>query len=198
MQVRASSPSCRNTDPKAVVSGLFLRNNFAGPRYEDGQLQSWWLVDLGPGHRLIINYYTLRHDGSQDFLRNWVLEVGCASRPSTRPCVGNVPQGPWQCVAAGCDLCRHAASLRRFSGLRQCMAAAAAVSVQADSVLGVAREEGHGVLCAACAVRPTVKGYCLGWRWLCWQSAASPGQHCMASTPRLQALWTPARAVLRS
>ncbi len=78
VQVRASSPSCRNTDPKAVVSGLFLRNNFAGPRYEDGQLQSWWLVDLGPGHRLIINYYTLRHDGSQDFLRNWVLEVGCA------------------------------------------------------------------------------------------------------------------------
>ena len=78
LQVRASSPSCRNTDPKAVVSGLFLRNNFAGPRYEDGQLQSWWLVDLGPGHRLIINYYTLRHDGSQDFLRNWVLEVGCA------------------------------------------------------------------------------------------------------------------------
>ena len=76
--MRASSPSCRNTDPKAVVSGLFLRNNFAGPRYEDGQLQSWWLVDLGPGHRLIINYYTLRHDGSQDFLRNWVLEVGCA------------------------------------------------------------------------------------------------------------------------
>ena len=98
--MRASSPSCRNTDPKAVVSGLFLRNNFAGPRYEDGQLQSWWLVDLGPGHRLIINYYTLRHDGSQDFLRNWVLEVGCARAQHASLF--------WQCApgaGAMCDRC---------------------------------------------------------------------------------------------
>ena len=39
------------------------------------QVSSWWVVDLGAAHRLIVNFYTLRHDGSADFLRNWVLQV---------------------------------------------------------------------------------------------------------------------------
>lgn len=75
-QVRSSSPLCRFTDPRALLSGNFLPNNFAGPRLEEGgQLASWWVVDLGHRHSLVPNYYTLRHDGSSDFLRNWVLQV---------------------------------------------------------------------------------------------------------------------------
>ncbi|EFJ48857.1 hypothetical protein VOLCADRAFT_48365, partial [Volvox carteri f. nagariensis] len=35
---------------------------------------SWWQVDLGEQHQLAITYYTLRHDGSQDFVRSWVLQ----------------------------------------------------------------------------------------------------------------------------
>ena len=40
-QVRASSPACRSTDPKALVGAGFARCNFAGPRMEDGQLSRW-------------------------------------------------------------------------------------------------------------------------------------------------------------
>lgn len=47
VQVRASSPSCRYTDPKALLSGHFLRTNRAGPRYEAGHPVTWWLLDLG-------------------------------------------------------------------------------------------------------------------------------------------------------
>lgn len=74
LQVRASSPACRSTDPKALAGNNFARCNFAGPRMENGQLSSWWVLDLGPEHRLICNHYTLRHDGSTDFLRSWVLQ----------------------------------------------------------------------------------------------------------------------------
>ena len=42
-------------------------------------LRSWWVLDLGPEHRLICNHYTLRHDGSTDFLRSWVLQVRWAA-----------------------------------------------------------------------------------------------------------------------
>ncbi len=37
--------------------------------------RSWWLLDLGPQHQLICNYYSLRHDASTDFLRSWVLQA---------------------------------------------------------------------------------------------------------------------------
>jgi len=74
IKVSASSPVCRNTDPKAVVSGNFLRMNFAGPCTVEGQAQTWWQVDLGEQHCLTCNYYTLRQDGSQDFVRNWVMQ----------------------------------------------------------------------------------------------------------------------------
>ncbi|KAL4859062.1 BTB/POZ domain-containing protein [Chlorella vulgaris] len=74
LAVRASSPACRSTDPKALAGHGFARCNFAGPRMEGGQLSSWWVLDLGAGHRLICNHYTLRHDGSTDFLRSWVLQ----------------------------------------------------------------------------------------------------------------------------
>ncbi len=48
----------------------------AGPRYVNGAASSWWMVDLGAQHRLGITYYTLRHDGSNDYARSWVLQVG--------------------------------------------------------------------------------------------------------------------------
>lgn len=71
LQVHASSPSCKHTDPKALVGRSFLRLNQAGP----GRGGTWWLVDLGPDHRLICNYYTLRQDASFDFPRDWYLQV---------------------------------------------------------------------------------------------------------------------------
>jgi hypothetical protein len=71
---RASSPACRGTDPRALLSGGFLRTNFAGPRREGGALSTWWQLDFGAGHALECNYYTLRHDGSTDFLRSWALQ----------------------------------------------------------------------------------------------------------------------------
>lgn len=75
MVVKASSPSCRSTDPKGLAGHQFLRTNFAGPAYEGGRLVSWWLLDLGERHRLVCNYYSMRHDGSQAFARSWVLQA---------------------------------------------------------------------------------------------------------------------------
>jgi hypothetical protein len=79
---------------QALVSGQFLNTSFAGPRYIRATQQpaagstaaaaaaaaaspsTWWQLDLGPQHRLLCNYYTIRHDGSQDgFVRSWVLQV---------------------------------------------------------------------------------------------------------------------------
>lgn len=71
LQVQASSPCCKHTDPKAVVGRNFLRLNQAGP----GKTGTWWLFDLGANHRLICKYYTLRHDGTFDFPRTWYLQV---------------------------------------------------------------------------------------------------------------------------
>ena len=75
LQVTASSPVCRSTDPKALVSGNFVRMNFAGPSCVNGKAETWWQVDLGQRHCLTCNYYTLRQDGSQEFLRHWVMQV---------------------------------------------------------------------------------------------------------------------------
>lgn len=74
--VAASSPVIRGTDPKALVGRTFARHNFAGPRRDPmhGGLCAWWAVDLGQGHALECNYYTLRSDGSSNFLRNWALQ----------------------------------------------------------------------------------------------------------------------------
>ncbi|KAL3139743.1 hypothetical protein ABBQ38_004048 [Trebouxia sp. C0009 RCD-2024] len=74
IKVTASSPVCRNTDPKAVVSRNFQRMNFAGASSVSGQAQTWWQVDLGQRHSLTCNYYTLRQDGSQDCVRNWIMQ----------------------------------------------------------------------------------------------------------------------------
>jgi hypothetical protein len=75
--VTASSPAARGcTDPRALLSGAFLRTNFAGPRRGPGggEPASWWALDLGEGAALECTHYTLRHDGSADFLRSWALQ----------------------------------------------------------------------------------------------------------------------------
>lgn len=69
----ASSPSCRSTDPKGVVSRALLRANAAGPRRSDGA--AFWQADLGAGHALMCNYYTMRHDASPHYPRSWALQV---------------------------------------------------------------------------------------------------------------------------
>lgn len=76
IHVSASSPASRcGTDPKALVDASFSRVNFAGPRRtQEGRLESWWMIDLGEHHRLRCTRYSLRHDGSSDFLRDWCLQ----------------------------------------------------------------------------------------------------------------------------
>lgn len=74
VEIQASSPTGRFTDPRGIVGRKFLSTSFAGPAAAQGKLSTWWVVDLGPGHRLACSHYTLRHDGSEDFARNWVLQ----------------------------------------------------------------------------------------------------------------------------
>ena len=97
LTVTASSPIGRGTNPRALLSGAFLRTNFAAPKREiqyerpsdngtssgsgntsstgsTNKFVAWWEVDLGLDHQLECNYYTLRADGSGDFLRNWCLQ----------------------------------------------------------------------------------------------------------------------------
>jgi len=92
--VWASSPPGRHTNPPAILGGPFQRTSYAGPRHTPLSSSaaaaagggdalatatttpsSWWAVDLGARHRLLVNYYTLRHDGSSDgFARGWRLQ----------------------------------------------------------------------------------------------------------------------------
>lgn len=75
LQVQASSPACRSTNPASCVALGPPRLNFAAPRSEAGRLVSWWSLDLGPRHQLACSAYTLRHDKSHDPLRSWTLQV---------------------------------------------------------------------------------------------------------------------------
>lgn len=92
LQVRASSPSCRHTDLRSLVDSRLARSNLASPcAMADGTRASWWCLDLGPHHRLACNYYTLRHDASNAFLRNWDLQVRPALHPQLAElCCANV------------------------------------------------------------------------------------------------------------
>ncbi|KAE9620943.1 putative chromatin remodeling & transcription regulator BTB-POZ family [Lupinus albus] len=69
--ITASSPHGRYTDPKVLASRTYQGTCFAGPRLENGNISSWWMVDLGQDHQLMCNYYTLRQDGSKAFPRCW-------------------------------------------------------------------------------------------------------------------------------
>lgn len=72
--ITASSPLSRFTDPKVLVSRSYQGTSFAGPRMEDGRNTAWWMVDLGHGHQLMCNHYTVRQDGSRAFMRNWSFQ----------------------------------------------------------------------------------------------------------------------------
>ncbi|KAK8956097.1 BTB/POZ domain-containing protein [Platanthera guangdongensis] len=72
--VTASSPTCRYTDPKALVSRAYQPTSFAGPRTENGRSCTWWMVDIGQDHQLMCNYYSLRQDGSTTFMRSWAFQ----------------------------------------------------------------------------------------------------------------------------
>lgn len=72
--ITASSPLSRFTDPKVLVSRSYQGTSFAGPRMEDGRNTAWWMVDLGQGHQLMCNHYTVRQDGSRAFMRNWSFQ----------------------------------------------------------------------------------------------------------------------------
>lgn len=74
VSIMASSPLSRFTDPKVLVSRTYQGTSFAGPRMEGGRNTSWWKVDIGHGHQLICNHYTVRQDGSRAFIRNWSFQ----------------------------------------------------------------------------------------------------------------------------
>lgn len=72
--VTASSPLSRFTDAKALVSRQYQGTSFAGPSFEGGRPSSWWKIDLGESHQLMCNHYTLRQDGSVNYIRSWSLQ----------------------------------------------------------------------------------------------------------------------------
>ncbi|KAJ0967945.1 hypothetical protein J5N97_024862 [Dioscorea zingiberensis] len=74
IDVTASSPTSRYTDAKALVSRTYQATLYAGPRIQDGHICAWWMIDIGEGHQLMCNYYTLRQDGSNTYPRSWALQ----------------------------------------------------------------------------------------------------------------------------
>lgn len=101
-------PSAASHAAQALVSGQFLNTSFAGPRYvrlppsattssgtsigsssgSGSTPSTWWQLDLGPKHRLLCNYYCIRHDGSHEgFARSWALQVGGAAAATHKLCV---------------------------------------------------------------------------------------------------------------
>ncbi|KAI5075302.1 hypothetical protein GOP47_0009378 [Adiantum capillus-veneris] len=74
VSVTASSPLSRFTDAKALVSRQYQGTSFAGPSFEGGHPCSWWKIDLGESHQLMCNHYTLRQDGSVNYVRSWSLQ----------------------------------------------------------------------------------------------------------------------------
>jgi hypothetical protein len=55
-------------------------------------------VDLGEQHQLAMTYYSVRHDGSPDFPRSWVLQVSAPAPHPPQP-VLPVPSRSSSCVA---------------------------------------------------------------------------------------------------
>ena len=80
IKVTASSPICGHTDPAAAVSDAFTSLNFAGPprglrlTFPSCFSGGWWVFDLGKNRGLRCDYYAVRHDGTNNFPRNWELQ----------------------------------------------------------------------------------------------------------------------------
>ena len=78
-QVQALSVNLAHRD-RPSGSGLSVNlaqkaAHSAGCRYLHGRPESWWLLDLGTQYSLSPAHYTLRHDGSQNYVRSWALQV---------------------------------------------------------------------------------------------------------------------------
>lgn len=75
VSITSSSPLSRFSDPRALVGRNFSRLNFAGPRRSsNGGIESWWEIDLGEARSLRCTRYSLRHDASADYLRDWQFQ----------------------------------------------------------------------------------------------------------------------------
>mmetsp|Transcript_36759 Transcript_36759/g.87332 ORF Transcript_36759/g.87332 Transcript_36759/m.87332 type:complete len:265 (+) Transcript_36759:322-1116(+) len=74
LSITCSGPLGKHCDPKLLASRKFVNTSYAGPCYENGAWSTWWRFDLAEGLRLAVNYYTIRHDGSDNFPRNWALQ----------------------------------------------------------------------------------------------------------------------------
>lgn len=105
------------------MSGQFLNTSFAGPRYvrvpatagpaaaapgsgssssssSSASPSTWWQLDLGPQHRLLCNYYVIRHDGSQEgYARSWCLQVGAVRQSCGQHTAGSVSGQQLQSVS---------------------------------------------------------------------------------------------------
>ncbi len=64
-----------STGPVCTCVCVCVRVCVVTHRYVNGAADTWWQLDLGTNHQLIVTYYTLRHDSSNDFIRSWALQV---------------------------------------------------------------------------------------------------------------------------
>merc|ERR1719387_2086785 len=73
--VSTSSPMGRFTNPKVLTSRVPVHTSYSEPEIDlrTGRYQSWWQIDLGKRIKLRPNYYSVRHDSSDEFMRNWEL-----------------------------------------------------------------------------------------------------------------------------
>eukprot|EP01088_Endostelium_zonatum_P015816 TRINITY_DN4028_c1_g1_i1.p1 TRINITY_DN4028_c1_g1~~TRINITY_DN4028_c1_g1_i1.p1 ORF type:complete len:828 (+),score=171.30 TRINITY_DN4028_c1_g1_i1:71-2554(+) len=69
IKITSSSPVSRYTNPNVL-----LHKNYVTTNYTTGR-PPWWKVEIvGEGRDLVCNYWAIRQDGSDSFLRNWKLE----------------------------------------------------------------------------------------------------------------------------
>ena len=69
IKVTSSSPVSRYTNPNVLISKTYVTTNYTTGR------PPWFKVEIiGMKSNLVLNYYAIRQDGSDSFLRNWRLE----------------------------------------------------------------------------------------------------------------------------
>ena len=70
MKVGCSGGHGRGVEPRDIIGSKYVRCCFASASVENA---TWWSLDLRQ-HRLACNYYSIRHDDSDNFVRSWNLE----------------------------------------------------------------------------------------------------------------------------
>ena len=68
LTVTFSSPQNRYSRPELLVSRNYTSTNFTTGN------PPWCMIDFGEGHELICNHYTMRVDGSKNFVTSWCLQ----------------------------------------------------------------------------------------------------------------------------